>query len=741
MSALEAPDIREVALGGPDTATRARRSRRSGVAAARVEPVRLTCGSTIGAWDELVHEPRPRLAARAEPQLAAASLCEIAATAGYRRLENQLYRVEVHDGGVIPTFKWSRENGSVAYAVESLSIDAGLQQTTIRLAARGRDANLDLAVHDRVELVDDDAELVNRAGTFFDYLNDGNDALELVLAGVPAGTLGQDPARHPILRRWDHRPGVAGANLLPIVEGVWIELEEGVQVRFAPGGQYHSGDYWQIPARTISADVEWPRNDDGDPIARPPAGIAHAYCRLGIVEVAADGVITVAADCRDRFPPLTAMEQLPYVSGDGQEAAPNALVPQPLAVRVARGLVPIAGRTIRFEIDTGGGTVGAGASVLEVATDADGLAGCDWHLGAAATGPARFQRVRASLLDPDGQAFPGQIVVFCATATVPVQPSQGSRGCDVTIGPGGDFERLSAEILRQLLERGRGRACICFLPGVHDLPQLEIDGNSQFLLSLHGCGHASRLNLRGPLTFNAFASIEVRDLVMQAEGDTGLVFQKNDEMRLANVRLDRVGEGVRSAAVNVVSGRTVSITGCEILATLPSMALMIQDIQSICRVTQNRFVGVVSFYGETTAIPGAALVRRLAARTNLRLTPGGAQLTFSDNEVSLLSIATALATRLGTATGTANGLFTTAVLHGNTFVEPNNVFAAGLLGFATNVFVAQPPADSLYGVMLALRATAAGNLAVAREDRALLAFVVPDPGSFAKAANVVDIQP
>jgi hypothetical protein len=43
-------------------------------------------------------------------------LCEIAATAGYRRLENQLYRVEVHEGGASPTFKWSRENGSVAAA-------------------------------------------------------------------------------------------------------------------------------------------------------------------------------------------------------------------------------------------------------------------------------------------------------------------------------------------------------------------------------------------------------------------------------------------------------------------------------------------------------------------------------------------------------------------------------------------------------------------------------------------------
>ena len=91
---------------------------------------------------------------------------------------------------------------------------------------------------------------------------------------MPSGTIGQDPSRHPILRRWDHKPALAGTNVLPIVEDTWIHLEDGVQVRFASGGVYRPGDHWQIPARTISADVEWPRDDDGDPIARPPAGIA-----------------------------------------------------------------------------------------------------------------------------------------------------------------------------------------------------------------------------------------------------------------------------------------------------------------------------------------------------------------------------------------------------------------------------------------------------------------------------------
>ena len=95
ISALEDPAIRELALGGPDTATRTRQM-------AQVRALALPtpannqawhCGAPVAGWDSLTAAPGARLAARAEPQLAATSVCDIAASAGYRRLENQLYRV------------------------------------------------------------------------------------------------------------------------------------------------------------------------------------------------------------------------------------------------------------------------------------------------------------------------------------------------------------------------------------------------------------------------------------------------------------------------------------------------------------------------------------------------------------------------------------------------------------------------------------------------------------------------
>lgn len=837
LSALQAPAIREVALGGPDTATRAQTvAQVKALALPAASPFDWNCDSSLPAWDALVNAPRPLLAARTEPQLAAANLCEIAATAGYRRLENQLYRVEVHEGGAHPSFKWSRENGSVAYAVLGVSVDVARQQTTVRVAARGRDDTLDVAAHDRLELIDDDTELAQRAGVLFEYANEGDDERELVLSGLPGSTVGQEPSCHPVLRRWDHRPALVGTQALPIIEGSWLELEDGVQVRFEPGGTYRPGDYWQIPARTISADVEWPRDDNGDPMLREPAGVDDAYCRLGIVEVDGEGRVTVASDCRAVFPPLTAFEQLLYVSGDGQDAAPGALLPQPLALRVARGNVPVEGAGVRFQVESGGGRVGGSPWQFETRTDADGQASCDWSLGPAAAAPARFQRVRASLLDADHQALPGQLIVFCATASLALQYVSGDGqqaapggtlphalevrvangvdgiagvgvravveqgggsiagsatpttdaqglatvtwrlgmggaqcvrvellddagqvlqrlgfnatavvasdggGCDITIGRGGQFAELDSGLLAKLMKQGGGAVCICFLPGTHVIGDLAADGGGG-RLSLHGCGHASVLRPKGGLNFANFAALELRDLVVQIEGEAGVVLQKNEEVRLASVQIERPGEKVKAPALRIAGADRVSMTGCVVNAVMPSTAVVFQDIVGDCRIVQNRFVGVVSFYGDAAGVPTEDVVRKLVAlNKELRFDAAVGQLTFSDNTVALLAIGSAATSRL--LKNSATGLIASAVLHGNTFVEQNNVFAANLIGFDANSFIAVPKDGSTrYGVVISNTATATGNLAVRFGDDAVLHFVTPDPNLFARAANRVFIQP
>jgi photosystem II stability/assembly factor-like uncharacterized protein len=835
VSSLQAPPIREVALGGVDTATRARTiAQVRALALPPSSPFDWNCDSSIAAWDALVNAPRPLLSARAEPQIASANICEIAATAGFRRLENQLYRVEVHDGGTAPTFKWSRENGSVEYAVVSVSIDTALQQTTVRLAARGRDANLDLAVHDRVELLDDDAELIQRAGTFFEYLNDGNDELELVLAGVPNGTIGQDPLRHPILRRWDHKPTVAGTNLLPIVEDAWIDLEDGVQVRFDGGGAYRPGDYWQIPARTITADVEWPHDDDGDPIAQPPAGIADAYCRLGIVEVDDGGNVTIVSDCRDLFPPLTAMEQLLYVSGDGQDAPPNALLPQPLALRVARGGVPVAGVGIRFEVETGGGSVGGGGGAFEITTDVDGQALCDWTLGPAAGSPGRFQRVRASLLDADGQPVPGQILVYAATATLTLHyvggdgqqvaaggtlpnpltfrvangsdgiagvvlqssvvqgggaltgpasvttdpdgyASVGWRigtggaqqlvvrlvdddgrelqhlnygaaiaqagtggGCDITVGPGGQFERLDSDLLARLLDENRGTVCICLMPGTHQVDSLVFTSQLRSArLSIHGCGLPTTLQLSGRFQLSGLSALELRNLaIFTTEG--GVLLQSNGDLRLSGLTIGSQTTAATGPLLQVSGANRLRVTDCEINAA-PIASAVIEGVAGECYVGGNTFLGTLSFYGPPGEDPSRALMDRFGDGQRTQLN-GRGNLHLVDNSLQLLTVGAEMVNQL--IQTTSADVFLSVSMQGNTFGVQSNVFISQLLACNGNSFVAQPRDGSTpYGVMVVNRAAAAGNVAVVNGDQAILRFLIPSDGGFSGAANEVFTSP
>jgi hypothetical protein len=182
------------------------------------------------------------------------------------------------------------------------------------------------------------------------------------------------------------------------------------------------------------------------------------------------------------------------------------------------------------------------------------------------------------------------------------------------------------------------------------------------------------------------------------------------------------------------------VTDCELLTQTPSMAALFQDITGPCRITGNRFGGLVSFYGPSSGAPTQDVVIRLATRDNVRLRANSAQLCFSQNSLSQLTIATALIERLA-GNGTATDVFASALLEANTITEPNNVFVAGLLGCNVNAFLAQPSPNGMYGVMMATRATATGNLAVELDTGARLRFVTQDAASFAKAANVITVTP
>lgn len=471
ITALDDPDIREVALGGPDTTTRVQTVWQ--VRVWNAGEVEGGCGTDFeGLADELAPSSGLLSAATVEPP-DTTEPCEIPPTAGYRGRENQLYRVEVHRPGPVGdmTFKWSRDNGSIVTRVTA--VDAAAAELTV--ADLGRDAVRGFAPGLWVELIDDDRELAGDPGELVRVLSVDPVRRRLTVED-PGGVLAAqpDPATTLLkLRRWDHVGGDGdGLATGPAGADFTVELEHGIQVTFyAPdavegGGEYRTGDYWLIPARTANADaasggIEWPRQGL-TPSKLLPAGIRHHYCRLGMLrwDGAAFQPFTGDAlegdprveDCRPLFPPATELVQLEYLGGDGQEAMPDLLaeppprveLAAPLRVGVLNGGVPVADAPVRFRLvpGTGDGRVVSMDGLTEdtaivVRTGADGVAECRWRLDPATV--FRTQRVEAALLespgDVGGAATDAPPVVFTANLSLAAEVAYDSReGCPALAG-------------------------------------------------------------------------------------------------------------------------------------------------------------------------------------------------------------------------------------------------------------------------------------------------------------------
>lgn len=344
VTALEDSELRETALGGPDTATRTR-------TVCQVKWVLVgadaECGDDLAAYTAATAATTGRLRARTRPG-GDPGPCAVPEAAGYTRLENQLYRVEVHQGGRIggggpqPTFKWSRENGSVV----TRWLSSNGQE--VQVESLGRDQLLGFQDTRWVELTDDRDELNGVAGQLLEVTATGDDTLTLAAAPGAPGPLD----RHPKVRRWE-MDGAGGA--IPAVhapndnDNSWTSLESGIQIDFATG-TYRTGDWWWIPARAFigefAGDIEWPI-DGGGPLALSPVGVRHHYCRLALVDRAGGVWLDPPTDCRPLFDPLTELDPgcCTVVVQPGQDriqAAIDSLPPQGGCVCLKAGVHEIS---------------------------------------------------------------------------------------------------------------------------------------------------------------------------------------------------------------------------------------------------------------------------------------------------------------------------------------------------------------------------------------------------------------
>ena len=162
VTALQAPSPLEEALGGVDTTTRLQTVWQ--VRFLENIPRTVTCATPeaeIPGWLNLTRPNAGRLSTRTREEAQPADPCLLPPSGGYRGLENQLYRIEIHNGGdrSQATLKWSRNNASVGTRIESFE-----GANIIRVASLGRDEMLGFAVGDWVEVTDDWRELDGRPG-------------------------------------------------------------------------------------------------------------------------------------------------------------------------------------------------------------------------------------------------------------------------------------------------------------------------------------------------------------------------------------------------------------------------------------------------------------------------------------------------------------------------------------------------------------------------------------------------
>ena len=336
VSSVEDDYIREKALGGPDTASRAKvvwQLKLAGRSPSNIELLStLDCHGASQMWPAWVEQWQPTnrgyMRARVEPTEPSTDPCLIAPDSKYRGAENHLYRVEIHRGGAAwpagdkdpagtgATFKWSRDNGSVETTL------AGIEGDDLTVEhARG------FVADGWVEITNEARELGDEPGTFVEVINVEGDALTID-PNTKSDTADLDAMTR--VRRWDQR-AVGDTELIggavPVEEGTWIALEDGIEVWFeaAATGKpnaYRTGDYWLIPARVATGQIEWPDepvndpDEEAQPQALAPHGIAHHYAPVAVMSFG-EATVTIK-DCRCQFAPIHDCEPYPY--GYGGEA-------------------------------------------------------------------------------------------------------------------------------------------------------------------------------------------------------------------------------------------------------------------------------------------------------------------------------------------------------------------------------------------------------------------------------------
>ena len=304
VSAVEDLVLREVALGGPDTAARTRIIQHI----VRCETATTDCAGGLAAaiaeWTAqgLVFDPKTmRLLPQSNLKVSFGSLpppdpCEPEVVGGYLGADNQLVRVQITGQN---TLIWGFDDASFMYRI---NIDPAGQILTLQ--SQPVDAFHQPQANQVVEVLRDAADLGNGdyvasptgvVQTLATSYNQSTQQLTLPTA-LPAPYLDAAQTPQAFLRIWQQQ--------LTFVPGTAIELGATglfVTINSVAAAPFHVGDFWMFAVRPSTPTQVYPyRYIDPAQPAQFPDGPRMWACGLAAIEWDA-GVLKVDQDCRIQF--------------------------------------------------------------------------------------------------------------------------------------------------------------------------------------------------------------------------------------------------------------------------------------------------------------------------------------------------------------------------------------------------------------------------------------------------------
>jgi hypothetical protein len=326
VSAVEDPDLLEVALGGPDTTQRLK-------LLSRVKRFGVTASDCASAWDQAVSAweqegldfdpatmellPAVKLKVGFTQDASAGDPCDPVATGGYLGADNQLLRVRIVNNAAGTRLVWGYDNASFIYRIKSVSADG----TTLTLGSQPPDAFHMPQTGQVVEILTTAAVFAEEPDEtdptgMSTILRVAAEATgELHVLAQPYGPVTQgDPASYIVLT--DAIAAASAGSPLPLFLRVWqaelpldtsgkpvtladpaTSISTGVTVAITvpKGGALPDGAFWQIAGRPATPQGVYPERLLTAP--QPPDGPRRWACPLAVIDWKAQSV----TDCRNVF--------------------------------------------------------------------------------------------------------------------------------------------------------------------------------------------------------------------------------------------------------------------------------------------------------------------------------------------------------------------------------------------------------------------------------------------------------